>query len=205
MSLLMSLVFGILVAEISLISFISLPLPQGIQKRIVRLFYAVVISQQFRVGVSFVAMIISFIFLDSLKSSVVWESAGDPSNPHRTIWDIRVKKFYAQRNLYITGAILFLLGATYFNILLLESIVKNKERLIGLLEEVKTQQKEGVSSVEYQRLQEELKRKDLDAAVLRKQVESAHKAYQAAADEQAKAESVAATAEPVAVEAKKDI
>jgi len=191
MSLLMSIVFAVLVFEITLLAIMLLPLPQGMQRSLVLTIYSLLQNAQIRMGIYFIALIVSLMFFDAAKTSFPREdhsfSAFEAQNYPVTktigqsIWDVRSRKFYAHRNLYITGAVLFLMIAIYFNALLLSSIVRNKEKLAELTNPNKSTK--GTSSIEYEKLQHELKQKEDDVRTFKKQLKGIHAEYQKKADE----------------------
>ncbi|VEU23227.1 DEKNAAC104342 [Brettanomyces naardenensis] len=197
MSILMLIVFALLVFEMTLMIIILLPLPQKVQSSIVSSIYTSLQNPQIRIGLYFVAIVVSLMFADSFKTSfpargtegsLVTESvpsAGVPISKTigQSIWDVRSKKFYAQRNLYISGAVLFLLVAIYFDVLLLETLVRNKNHLVEAAGLNKQKgKKDSTTTIEFEKLKEELKQREVDLSTLKKQVEGIHAEYQKKAD-----------------------
>lgn len=195
MSLLMSIVFAVLVFEMTLLAIMLLPLPQGMQRSLVTTIDSLLRNSQIRVGLSFIALIVSLMFFDAVKTSFPHKDSSfaafsAQSYPvtktiGQSIWDVRSKKFYAHRNMYITGAVLYLMVAIYFNDLLLSSIVRNKEKLIKATDP-KAKQTEKTSSIEYEKLQHELKLKEDDVATFKRQLNGMHAEYQKKADDSTK-------------------
>lgn len=181
-----------------------LPLPQQVQQSLVNTVYSALQNQQIKVGLIFAALIVSMMFIDAAKTSFPKEGSASLFSANsitqnypitktigQSIWDVRSKKFYAHRNLYITGAVIFLMIAIYFDTLLLESIVVHKDKLVEL---AGLKGSKGTSSVEYEKLEQTLKQRETDVATLEKQVDGLNTELQRKADAK----------KPVKTESKKD-
>ncbi|KAG7838021.1 hypothetical protein KL943_000097 [Ogataea angusta] len=196
MSLQMMIVFGLLVTEMTLMTILVMPLPHKVQDGFVNLAYKLLQNPNVKVGLVFGASVLSMMFMDALRTAVPkipkeyhpgMPSSGNlppvPTMMAGATWsEVRVRKFYSQRNMYLTAGALFLGIAIYFNIILLKSMVKNKEKLIKATV-VSKDKKKGVSTVEYEVLKQVLKKKELDVENLKKQIKGLHEAYQSKADE----------------------
>ncbi|KAH3671035.1 hypothetical protein OGAPHI_000746 [Ogataea philodendri] len=197
MSLQMNLIFGLLVFEMALMAVLVSPLPHKVQDAAVNAAYRLLQNQQVRVGLVFGASVLAMMFIDASRTAMPYipkefytggagSGANLPPVPPMfagASWsEVRVRKFYAQRNMYLTGATLFLGLAVCFNIRLLKSLVKNKMLLIdaGKASDEKT----GTTTVEFEELKQELKKKELDVENLKKQIKGLHTAYQQKADQQ---------------------
>ncbi|GMG40110.1 unnamed protein product [Ambrosiozyma monospora] len=197
MSLQMQLIFTALVVELVTLSILVLPLPSGIQDKVVNFAYMALTNQTITISVVFCGGINALIFFDSLQKvinkkydtgvGVIRDSYGNVI-PGGNIWDIRAQKFYNERNMYITGAILFLGLALYFNVLLLKSLVKNKKKLRNLTKglaadgSVKTGG-DSVSELKLDELRGQLKKNQATVLALQKQLDGVHTEYQRKADE----------------------
>ncbi|KAG7784031.1 hypothetical protein KL910_002546 [Ogataea haglerorum] len=195
MSLQMMIVFGLLVTEMTLMTILVMPLPHKVQNGFVNLAYKLLQNPNVKVGLVFGASVLGMMFMDALRTAVPkipeeyrpgMPASGNvppvPSMIAGATWsEVRARKFYSQRNMYLTAGALFLGIAIYFNIILLKSLVKNKEKLIKTTTVGKG--KKAVSTVEYEELKQVLKKKEIDVENLKKQITRLHEAYQNKADE----------------------
>ncbi|GME71449.1 unnamed protein product [[Candida] boidinii] len=215
MSIQMTLIFGTLVFEMAILTIFVLPLPHKVQDKFVLIFYKLYENQNVKIGTGFFLSLISIIFFDALRISIPSIPSDDSidllstnnfgetglfsgdknagtgvqANNNYIInpWEARSKKFHAQRNLYITGAVLFFAASIFTIVMLLKNTVKNKEILITIKKgqdekgDVKRDPNE-LTLTEFELLKEELKKKETDAVILRKQYEGLSKSYDLAAD-----------------------
>ncbi|GME86506.1 hypothetical protein B5S28_g5258 [[Candida] boidinii] len=214
MSIQMTLIFGTLVAEMAILTIFVLPLPHKVQDKFVLTFYKLFENQNVKIGSGFFLSLISIIFFDALRVSIpsipsddnidllstnnFGESGLFNDHPNRgglgaqtknnfiiNPWEARAKKFHAQRNLYITGAVLFFAVSIFTIVILLKSMVKNKEKLISIKkgqDNIDEKDSNELTLTEFELLKEELRKKETDAVTLRKQYEGLSKSYNLAAD-----------------------
>lgn len=169
----MSLVFFILIVEVAAVSLLLLPLPQKVQNVIVGKYDELLGNSNFAIVLSFLDVLISVLFVDSFKNGFGMLGKGDDIVEFsKNVWDTRSKKFYAQRNLYILGAILALQVCAWFIIILLKSSVKNKEKLVKL-------SKIGSTNADCDKLKDDISKAELDIQTLNKQYDSLWEAYKA--------------------------
>lgn len=182
MALYYSLVFGLLVTEMALFTILSLPLPSKIRKPLITTVSSPFKSNEFNVALKCILVFILILFVDSVNrvnkineelKGLAQPGAGAPQSAllsDRS--EILARKFYAQRNLYLTGFTLFLtmiVSRTY-------SLVAE---LLALKEEVREDPDTLSTNQEYVKLQKELKEKDEKLDILKQQTKSLSKDYEA--------------------------
>lgn len=172
MSLQMSLVFTIAVLEMAIVSVLLLPLPMKVQNLLIQQYQNMLNNSNFKIVISFIDVIIGILFVDSFKNGFgMLNSKTDEIIEFNksNIWDLRSKKFYSQRNLYILGSIFVFQGAIWFIIMLLKSTTKHKQELVNLSKQDNKQNVE---------LDEEISKLELDVKTLNKQYDSLWEEYQ---------------------------
>ncbi|KAJ9104499.1 hypothetical protein QFC21_001995 [Naganishia friedmannii] len=171
--------FGLLVAELMLFAAIVAPMPFKMKKAflhflsenpiVAKIQYGTALpSQQLKITFIFVAI----LFVDALQRMLKVAQEGQTAKQEKGIQDIRVetnhsaRKFYAQRNLYLTGATLFLsllLARVFYITLDLITIQDELNVLKGKTAKQSTVDKQGVDAqAELQRLQAQLEAKNRD-------------------------------------------
>ncbi|GMM34036.1 Yet1 protein [Saccharomycopsis crataegensis] len=181
MSLYMSLIFGVLVAEMAIVTVLLLPLPHKIRKKIVQFSFFIWNQTQIRVAIMVCSALVGLMFVDSAQRSfkhpLVREAeagpAGHLSHGYNELSssEYLARKFYNQRNFYLTGIVLCLGMAIPTILILLEKIIKWDNILKST---------NGGSSVDS--IKKQLDAKDKDIATLKKQIEGLQKAYNEKAD-----------------------
>lgn len=112
MSLYYNLIFGILIIELILFTIISLPLPSKFRFPLLNFINKPFKSIQFNAVIKCIMIFISILFIDSFNKtySIEKELSEHGSSNYNPIdkLNINSKRFYNQRNLYLTGFTLFL-------------------------------------------------------------------------------------------------
>jgi len=151
MTLYYSLVFGLLVSEMFIFVLLILPLPLKWRKSIFTFLSRSPLIAQLQYGLKITFIFVFILFVDSLNRMWrVQEEASHQDGHHihdvRTETNLQARKFYSQRNMYLTGFTLFLsliLNRTY--VLIIDQM-KAEEQLEVLKKQATNQ------SVEYTRL-----------------------------------------------------
>jgi B-cell receptor-associated protein 31 len=200
MTLYFSLVFGFLVAEMALFMLLILPLPFKMKRALFTFISENPVIAKIQYWMKICFIFIGILFIDSLNR--VWRvqvelAALAESNKNAAAvlgherLEVQARKFYSQRNMYLTGFTLFLsliLNQTYVmirNVMRLEDKVRQLEGTSR--EGAKQSEKLAVAGDpgEIARLKKELARKDQDLETLRKQASGLHREYDTLADKYA--------------------
>lgn len=174
----MSLVFGVLVTEMAVLFIYLLPMPFVVRRKLVNGAAALRQNSNFKVGLVFSTILMALQFMDCLKKLQRFANIENPYFAQNTarggdmLYDQLALKFYAQRNLYITGAVLYL--ALSINTVV--SILRNLVSKESDLRKLQLTPKESDSDVLAQ-LRKELKLRELDIETMKKQLKSAQAAY----------------------------
>ncbi|EEY17647.1 hypothetical protein D7B24_009057 [Verticillium nonalfalfae] len=206
MTLYYTLVFVLLMLEMTLFMLLIIPLPFTIKRKLFTFISEspIVAKIQYWMKITFVFILI--LFIDSVnrvyRVQVELAIATEKQNNGAAVMgherlEVQARKFYSQRNMYLCGFTLFLsliLNRTYVMILevmRLEDRVKSYE---GTNSNTKESEKLAVSGKpgEIAKLRKELDVKTQDLENLKKQSTQLHKAYDELSDKYA-----AATGEPV--------
>lgn len=164
MSLYHGLVFAILVAELVLLAILGLPLPLKWKKHLVMGLGKPFLASSMQMGIKSVLIFILVLFLDSINKVYNIESElerlkdyGTGIHPQGRL-EILSRKFYWQRNMYLTGITLFLTFVLTRTIVLLCELFDTWEKCRDLRDLKKKDPKEA-----------ELKQKidDVDAEIER--------------------------------------
>ncbi|EGW30645.1 uncharacterized protein SPAPADRAFT_56637 [Spathaspora passalidarum NRRL Y-27907] len=187
MSLQMSLVFCTMIAQMIILLVLVLPLPQVVRQQIVSLAQVCQNSQNFKVGVIFSLMLMTLQFLDCLKrlhrySGAVDNPYFDSSNNHHyehsLSYDQLASKFYAQRNLYLSGAILYLMLAIATVLAIVKKMVSKEAEYRELAATANdTSLKSKQEQEEIEKLQQLIDKKQLDIDTFKKQISGLQAAY----------------------------
>lgn len=188
----MSLVFGALVAQMSYLLLILLPLPHIIRVRILNAYSTLRKNSNVKVGVVFSLVLLTLQFVDCVKKLQKYAGSSNPYYAQfqlgqqmggQMLYDNLASKFFAQRNLYITGAVLYLAVAinTVHNIL--DKLVKKETEYRVLSKQSAAEAAKG-DLEETQRLRDLLSLRDKDISAMKKQLEGIQVAYDLLNDNQ---------------------
>ncbi|WEJ96216.1 ER 25 kDa transmembrane protein [Yamadazyma tenuis] len=114
-----------------------LPLPHVFRRRIVSLIDVLRSSSNFKIGVGFYSLILAMQFADCLQrlqkldymKTPYFTMSNIPGGPVGLTNEQLASKFYSQRNLYISGAVLYLELAIYTVGTILKKLVLKEDRL----------------------------------------------------------------------------
>ncbi|CAI5759630.1 unnamed protein product [Candida verbasci] len=166
----MSFVFVTMVVQMVFLFLLVVPLPFVIRSQIVELTFKLQKSQNFKVFLTFALVLMGLQFFDCLQKLDKYKhTTSNPLYPG-TNYDQLASKFYAQRNLYLSGAILYLQMSISTVITIVRKLVL-KER------EIRNFGKNVDISEEIVKLKQliELKQKDIDT--MKKQIGGIQTAY----------------------------
>lgn len=177
----MSLVFAILLGEMAFLLVLVLPLPFPVRTKINDATSAVTRTSNFKIGLFFVTFVLGLQFADCLQrlnrhgsSSPYFTSFSQAANSN-LLYDQLASKFYAQRNLYISGAVLYLEVSIYTVITIIRKMVKKEAEYRSVTNiHQKNFKNTDDEAEEYRNL---IKQKELDIATLRKQLNGSQKQY----------------------------
>lgn len=178
----MSIVFAVLVTEMVVLFIYLLPMPFVIRRNLVNGAAALRQNANFKVGLVFSSILMALQFTDCVKKLQRYAHTDNPyyaqmANAARggdMLYDQLALKFYAQRNLYITGAVLYLALSINTVVSILRNLVTKEAALRKLQQEPKHDDSEVVAE-----LKKQLKQKETDLETMKKQLKSAQTAYDA--------------------------
>ncbi|EER35263.1 conserved hypothetical protein [Candida tropicalis MYA-3404] len=179
MSLQMSLAFCTLIGPMAILLTLVLPLPYVVRQKIVDITFALQKNQNFRVGVVFSIVLMGMQLLDCVQRLRKYADIENPNFPGID-YDRLASKFYSQRNLYLSGAILYLQVAIGTVVTIVRKMVLKEK----LFRQSKTNTVDDAAEVEKLKHLIELKQQDID--VFKKQVANLQKAYDTLTPEEKK-------------------
>ncbi|KAG1127716.1 hypothetical protein G6F42_006638 [Rhizopus arrhizus] len=198
-----ALTFGILVTEMIIFGLLVLPLPSRWRHAMLTFASTSPMMAKAMYALKIIFGFIFVLFIDTISrlSRIESEVEGEKSHHHDYSYEtsIKAKRFYAQRNLYLTGFTLFLslilerTSALVLELLQREEelkkaktetaeVTKGQQRLIDMEDDYK--KKVDVLNVQIK----ELKRQNLDFETLKKQASQQSVEYNRLADEHNKLE-----------------
>ena len=176
MSLYFTLLFVLLTLEMSTIFLLVLPLPFRLRRSTCALYDKLAANQQVRTAGVILAVLVSLLFADSWKRANVHVSLYHHQNSDApgsasmiTPTQALASRSYNQRNVYISGFILYFMVC----IVTIMSIVKKLVKYETLIRE----QKLGHNSKENEEQQKEFRAKELSLEALQKQVANFEKHF----------------------------
>lgn len=195
MTLYYTLVFMLLVAEMTLFMLLIIPLPFTARRRLFTFISEnpLVAKAQHALKITFIFILILFIDSVNRVYRVQQELAIATENNsasgkaavlgHERL-EVQARKFYSQRNMYLCGFTLFLsliLNRTYIMILEVLRLEEKVKQYEGTDKNTKQAEKLAVAGEpgEIARLKRELERKDRDIQALKEQASGLHREYDA--------------------------
>lgn len=179
----MSLVFGVLMAQLATLVLLLLPLPHRVRSKLLDVSAMLQKSTNYKVGVIFVTALLGLQFMDCLNKVKRYSHMTNPyfaqmANPQQMtaslLFDQLASKFYAQRNLYITGAVLYLEMAIYTVITILRKLVYKENAYRASVELRKAKPTDGS---EAEKLRSLILLRVVDIATMKKQLEGVQSSY----------------------------
>jgi len=191
MTLYYSLVFLLLVAEMTLFMLLIVPLPFTVRRKMFTFISESPLIAKLQYGMKITFIFILILFIDSVNrvyrvqvelAESNKQQGGAAVMGHERM-EVQARKFYSQRNMYLCGFTLFLsliLNRTYTMIL---DVLRLEEKVKKYEGDPKASGKESDKLAnagnvgEIARLRKELERKDRDIETLKKQSEGLGKEY----------------------------
>lgn len=171
----MSLVFGVLVAQMAFLLLLLLPLPHPLRVRIMKVVDAMQRNSNLKVGLVFTTVLLGLQFWDCVNKLTKYSHNKNPYYANTLggmLSDQLASKFYAQRNLYISGAVLYLEVAIGTVVTILRKLVKKEAEIRA------SSKKDGSSDAsEADKYRELIRQKEVDIAAFKKQISGLQTAY----------------------------
>ncbi|KAI1743438.1 B-cell receptor-associated protein 31-like-domain-containing protein [Xylaria scruposa] len=192
MTLYYTLVFLLLVAEMSLFMLLVIPMPFTVKRKMFTFLSENPLIAKIQYGMKITFIFILILFLDSVNRVYrvqVELAAATDSNKGGTVavmgherLEVQARKFYSQRNMYLCGFTLFLsliLNRTYIMILDMLRLEEKLKQYEGTDKKTKDSEKLAVAGKpgEIAGLKKEIERKDRDIENLKKQAEGLSREY----------------------------
>ncbi|GMM27363.1 hypothetical protein DAMA08_000790 [Martiniozyma asiatica (nom. inval.)] len=168
MSLYFFIIFLLLVALSLSLLLLLLPLPISLHARVIQLIGTLKANKNVKVVAIMATVAVSMSFLDACKNGMGLKFS-DEIVEYANVWDKRARKFYAQRNVYLFGGVLWLEIALMFAFFLVSSLVRNKTKLASLA--VDSAKKDETAE------SDEVEKAKKDVAALQSQYDNLYEAY----------------------------
>ncbi|KAI0149755.1 B-cell receptor-associated 31-like protein [Hypoxylon sp. NC0597] len=191
MTLYYTLVFVLLVAEMSLFMLLVVPMPFTVRRKMFTFLSEnpIIAKLQYWLKITFVFILI--LFLDSVnrvyRVQLELASATDSNKGAAAVMgherlEVQARKFYSQRNMYLCGFTLFLsliLNRTYMMILEVLRLEEKLKQYEGTDSKTKESEKLAAAGkpAEIARLKLEIEKRDRDIETLKKQAEGLSREY----------------------------
>jgi len=198
MTLYYSLVFALLVFEMAVFMTLIIPLPFSWKRTIFTFISESPIVAKVQYGIRITFIFILILFIDSVNrvyrvqselAQAKFQGGAAAAVAGGERMEVQARKFYSQRNMYLCGFTLFLsliLNRTYvmiIDVLRLEDEVKQLKGDKPKNDKTSSKLGQAGDIGEIGRLKEELKKRDQDIEVLKKQSKGLHDEYQRLGDE----------------------
>ncbi|KZT00265.1 B-cell receptor-associated 31-like protein [Laetiporus sulphureus 93-53] len=191
-----SMTFALLVAEVATFVVIVLPLPYAFRKRLFRFLSESPAVAKVAYGIKIAFIFVGILFVDAVQRMLRVTAEADLAKTSGGVQDIRsetnfaARKFYAQRNTYLTGSTLFLSLVLTRTFYILLDLVQTQEEYAKLKQEVAKSSRGQIASQDQAKQIEDLKKKLAEAEdkvkdfdIVKKQAEQNAKEYDRLATE----------------------
>ncbi|KAK4555968.1 Endoplasmic reticulum transmembrane protein 3 [Recurvomyces mirabilis] len=184
MTLYYSLVFALLVFEMAVFMALIVPMPFTVKSKLFTFISESPIIAKLQYGMKITFIFILILFIDSVNrvyrvqvelAQAKYQGGGVAAVAGSERMEVQARKFYSQRNMYLCGFTLFLsliLNRTYvmiLDVLRLEAEVKQYRGEKGGSSKTTQKLNEAGNAGEISGLREELRKRDRDIEVLKKQ------------------------------------
>lgn len=173
----MSIVFGLLVFEMTYLLLLMVPLPFPVRQKLVNGSVKLYHNRNFKSGLIFTTVMMGLQFVDCFQKLLRYhfsdENALARDGPAR--YDLLASKFYSQRNLYISGAVLYLEISIITVVTILRKLVLKEElyrAASGKKEALATEPQQEAAGI-----RKLIKQREADIAALKKQLDGAQRQY----------------------------
>ncbi|QLQ80831.1 hypothetical protein HG537_0E01860 [Torulaspora globosa] len=182
MSLYYTLVFGVLVFEVVIFSVLALPMPTKFRKPLTLVLLRPFRNEVVQITIKVVLGFILLLFVDTINKvyNIDRELAGTSaaaakggavvSSQDRI--ELLSRKFFAQRNMYLTGMTLFLTFTVVRTFGLVQELLQQKDRYRKESPKFDTSESEKENEKRKRELLEEIERKDAEIARLKEKAEA---------------------------------
>lgn len=184
MSIQLTITFGALIGLCAITGMLLAPLPLRVLGAILAALEQAAQNKTGKVALAMFTAITAMSFLDAVRVGML-QANEDIVEFSSSVWDLRAKKFYSQRNMYIFGFILYLEVALVFVGMLVKSRVKNGQKLAQLAQQTQPAQSDAANGADTHAAK--LKKLQTDVDALREQYENNAKGYDAAFERDPKA------------------
>ncbi|AQZ13695.1 YET3 (YDL072C) [Zygosaccharomyces parabailii] len=132
MSIYYKMVFGVLVTEIVMFSILALPLPTKIRKPLTLMLIRPFLNDVIQVAIKCMLAFVGLLFVDSVNRLYTVQQELEAVNPASSFsgnrMEVLSRKFFAQRNMYLTGITLFLTFVVVRTFNLVRELLQLKDR-----------------------------------------------------------------------------
>ncbi|KAI8913746.1 B-cell receptor-associated protein 31-like-domain-containing protein [Powellomyces hirtus] len=167
MSLFYQIVFVVLAAEMLLFTLLIAPLPLAVRRPMLKWMSTSPLVTQAKSWLKLVFVYVTIMFVDSLNK-VLRKSSNEDHRPDTDPYH-RARLFYEQRNLYLTGAVLFLSLLLNRFFAMISELMANETKADALKKQAAKQ------STDY--LIEELSTKAKEVDIIKRQAKQTHDEY----------------------------
>ncbi|KAF9355845.1 hypothetical protein BGX34_010230 [Mortierella sp. NVP85] len=136
------MVFGLLMTEMITFIFLILPLPFKWRKGLLNFLATSRFMSNIQYAMKIIFIFVFILFIDSLNRVIKVQERVNEGDQYHHHHDTHAKRFYAQRNMYLTGFTLFLsliLNRTFF---LIVDLIKSEEKMEVVKKQAEQQSKE---------------------------------------------------------------
>lgn len=180
MSIQMRLIFATLTCQMTILLLVILPLPHVVRVKVIDLYNTLRKNPNFRIGILFMTILLGMQFFDCLNKLNRFTYMDKPYYvqnqlpPTQLTSEQMASKFYTQRNLYLTGAVLYLEISIYTVFTILMKLVKKESeyRVLKAQEPIVADDKDEIEK--YNVL---IDKKEKDIEVFRKQLKNLQSSY----------------------------
>ncbi|KAI5959396.1 YET1 [Candida pseudojiufengensis] len=185
MSLQLSIVFGIMVFQMTFLLILVLPVPYIIRSKIIELYNIVTNFKNFKVFLIFSISLMSLQLMDCLQRLQKFQKNENSNLSNGFVnYDRLASKFYSQRNLYLSGSILYLTLCIFTVVTIVKKLVlKEKIYREEILKQTSgkstttTSDNNDATLAEIEKLKHQIEFKERDIKNLKEQIKNNQAAY----------------------------
>lgn len=184
MSLYYSLVFGVLVVEVVVFSILALPIPTKLRRPLTLVLLKPFQNEVVQITIKFILGFILLLFVDTINKvynidrelsgatadARTAKGSGVMSSQDRI--ELLSRKFFAQRNMYLTGMTLFLTFTVVRTFSLVQELLQLKDKYRKESPKFDTTQSEKNNEERQKELQREIEEKDAEIERLKEKAEA---------------------------------
>lgn len=174
MTIQMALVFGALIVQMTILLLLVFPLPFSVRKHLSQTLTKLSKNNTFTIGMWFSIALMGMQFVDCLNR--LQRYRGLTSDSGFLTNEQLASKFYSQRNLYLTGMVMYLYLAIYTVLTIVRKLVQ-KESTYREAEGKEAKPDTKSSDGEVLQYKELIEQKEKDIGALKSQVSGLQKAY----------------------------